>query len=123
MLDTSIIIQVFTKNNNVAEVLEQLEEIFIPTIVLGELWYGAFKSGNASKHSIQIESFVHQCIIVPIDMQTAGFYGNIKAELASKGKLIPENDIWIGACALQFNIPLFTNDRHFESITGIKLFS
>lgn len=98
-----------------------MEEIHIPSVVLGELWYGAYKSGNPTKHLRQIESFVQQCNLVPIDRQTAEIYGTIKSQLASIGKLIPENDIWIGASSIQLNVPLFTNDRHFESIMGITL--
>jgi predicted nucleic acid-binding protein len=42
--------------------------------------------------------------------------------LALRGKPIPEKDIWIGAAALQYNLPLFTTDGHFKEIDGLRLF-
>jgi tRNA(fMet)-specific endonuclease VapC len=38
-----------------------------------------------------------------------------------KGKPIPENDIWIAASAMQYQIPLFTHDRHFNEVEGISI--
>lgn len=46
-------------------------------------------------------------------------YGQVKADLASVGKLIPENDIWIAAIARQFRLPLATRDAHFTAVPGL----
>jgi tRNA(fMet)-specific endonuclease VapC len=47
-------------------------------------------------------------------------YGQVKAELAGIGKLIPENDIWIAAMARQFDLPLATRDAHFAQVPRLK---
>lgn len=69
-----------------------------------------------------MKSFLQNCRIWLTDTTTADIYGSIKAALAIKGKLIPENDIWIGAAALQHKLPLYTTDAHFNEIDGINLF-
>lgn len=121
LLDTSIIIHAFRSNNEVSETLDSMEEIYVSVTVIGELYYGAYKSENTEKHLKQMQSFLNNCKILQTDITTADIYGNIKATLAKKGKPIPENDIWIGAAALQYNLQLYTTDRHFNEIDGLNL--
>lgn len=121
LLDTSIIIHAFKSNNEVSEKLDNLTEIYVSVTVIGELYYGAYKSDSTDKHIRQIQSFIGNCKILQTDITTAEIYGSIKAVLARKGKPIPENDIWIGAIALQYNLPLYTTDNHFREINGICL--
>lgn len=54
------------------------------------------------------------------DQATSERYGQVKAELAGIGKLIPENDIWIAAMARQFDLPLVTRDQHFASVLALN---
>ncbi len=41
LLDTNIVIAIFSKDEAVMTELAKAREIFIPSIVLGELYYGA----------------------------------------------------------------------------------
>jgi tRNA(fMet)-specific endonuclease VapC len=34
--------------------------------------------------------------------------------------LIPENDIWIAASAVQYGLTLATRDRHFEEVERLQ---
>lgn len=120
LLDTSVIIHVFKKNNAVAEKLDAMQEIYVPVEVVGELYYGAYRSSNPAKHISQVQTFLTNCNILSADKITADIYGNIKATLTGKGKPIPENDLWIAAIAQQHRIPLFTTDGHFKEIIGIS---
>jgi predicted nucleic acid-binding protein len=43
--------------------------------------------------------------------------------LKSKGKPVPENDIWIAASAIQHGLLLFATDIHFTFIDGLTLVS
>lgn len=121
LVDTSIIVHAFRRNNEVSERLDAMEQVYVSVTVIGELYYGAYKSDNTEKHLKQMQSFLNNCKILQTDITTADIYGNIKAALAKKGKPIPENDIWIGAAALQYNLPLYTTDGHFDEIDGIIL--
>jgi tRNA(fMet)-specific endonuclease VapC len=121
LLDTSVVIHSFKKNNAIGEQLDTIAEIYVPVTVIVELYYGAYKSSNPLKHISQIQSFLINCKILLPDAATADAYGNIKAALIKKGKPIPENDIWIAAIACQYNLPLFTTDHHFSEIDNISL--
>ncbi len=122
LLDTTIIVHAFRSNNNIAEKLDAVQEVYVSVTAIGELFYGAYKSADPAKHIVQMKSFLKNCKILLTDTTTADIYGSIKAALATKGKPIPENDIWIGAASLQYNLPLYTTDAHFNEIDGITLF-
>jgi tRNA(fMet)-specific endonuclease VapC len=59
--------------------------------------------------------------IIPIDDKVCMSYAEIKLELKEKGKPIPENDIWIAACAHTYNLSVATFDKHFSEISQIEL--
>src|SRR3954468_25092335 len=118
LLDTSIVIHAFRRHNQISETLDGIDNIYISVTVIGKLYYGAYKSDNTAKQIAQIQAFLNNCLLLPPDMATAIIHGDIKAVLAKKRKPIPENDIWIGAVAIQHNLPLFTTDRHFLEIEG-----
>jgi len=57
--------------------------------------------------------------VLACDTETAREYGQIKNSLRAKGKPIPENDIWIAAIAIQYDLTLVTRDGHFTEIEGL----
>lgn len=120
LLDTNIIIHSFKERNEIVKRLDEFESVFVSVTVVGELFYGAYKSSNTVKHLNQIQKFISECVIIEINASTSEFYGRIKTALYLKGKPIPENDIWIAASALQHNLPLFTDDEHFKEIEEIN---
>jgi tRNA(fMet)-specific endonuclease VapC len=54
-------------------------------------------------------------------MRTAKWYGEVKNGLRQKGRPIPENDIWISAMALEYDLILVSRDGHFEKVEQLKL--
>ena len=49
--------------------------------------------------------------------------GNLARELRSIGKKIPLTDILLACCAKKYQYYIFTIDKHFEHIPGIKIIS
>ena len=121
LLDTNIIIGLFAGEASIIDNLQQADEIFIPSIALGELHYGARKSGRARQNLDRIEEFVENVIVVGCDAATARQYGDVKNRLRQKGRPLPENDIWIAALALQYGLVLVTRDAHFQHIEGLQV--
>ncbi len=60
-------------------------------------------------------------VILSCDAGTAFYYGRVKEELREKGKPIPENDIWVAAIALQYDLTLITRDEHFKEIAELSI--
>ena len=50
LLDTNIVIALFANNESVIAYLKSAGEIFVPSIVLGELYYGAHKSSRPKEN-------------------------------------------------------------------------
>ena len=46
LLDTNIVIAILAGETNVLERLVESDEVFVPVVVLGELYYGARKSAH-----------------------------------------------------------------------------
>ena len=92
---------------------------FIPAVVLGELFFGAAKSGRPSENTAKVERFAAGRSIVSSDLDVAREYGRLKQHLKGKGRPIPENDIWIAAAATHHGMVLVIRDRHFDEVAGL----
>ena len=57
--------------------------------------------------------------MLSIDAPTASRYGRVKGQLKARGRLIPENDVWIAACALEHDLIVVTRDSHFDEVEGL----
>ncbi len=119
LLDTNIIIRLFANDPLIVRKFKEDNELFVPTIVIGELFFGAEKSQRREDNIRKIESFSKSCSVIVCDMKTAKHYGQIKSQLKSKGMPIPENDIWIAALAIQYKLLVVTRDKHFNSVKGL----
>jgi len=42
--------------------------------------------------------------------------------LRRRGEIIPDLDIIVGATALQYDLTVLTNDRHFARVPDLKLY-
>jgi len=119
LVDTTIIIHIFKKRIAFAQQLQSLEEVFINSTVIGELYFGAYASASIQKKISEIEAFQKKCTILNVTPETGIIFGQIKARLKAKGRPIPENDIWIAALAMEHNLPLYTTDNHFRGVDNL----
>ncbi|MBF0606074.1 MAG: type II toxin-antitoxin system VapC family toxin [Magnetococcales bacterium] len=121
LLDTNIIIDIFKNNPDICKSLTDIKEVFVPSIVIGELYFGAYKSTKIQENVKRIDDFVLENKVLSCDVKTALTYGNLKKYLKDKGHPIPENDIWIAAIAQQYGLTLISNDAHFDNIKNLKV--
>jgi len=121
LLDTNIIISLFAEEKSVLDSLNKAEGVFVPSIVIGELNFGARKSTRVQENLERINIFVASNVILSCDAVTAFYYGRVKEELRKKGKPIPENDIWVAAIALQHDLTLITRDEHFKEVAELTI--
>jgi len=120
LLDTSIIIALFANEPEVRNRISGSEEVFISSVSLGELYFGAYRSSKAQENIDRIDDFALSTTVLNCSTETAKRYGEIKNRLKDKGKPIPENDIWIAALAKQYDLTLVTRDTHFIAIDKLK---
>jgi len=113
LVDTNIIIDFFGGEPALKDKFSE-KSIVIPSVVVGELYYGAFASSQNEKKINELDEFLPDYEIISIDDDTARFYGEIKSVLRKKGTPIPENDIWICALSMQYQLSIATRDKHFD---------
>ena len=119
LVDTNVIIRFLNGQTELFSLFDEIENLYVSSISVGELMYGAELSQKKDYNSTGYYSFCEQMKVLNIDMEIAKTYGKIKSMLKSKGRPIPENDIWIAATALTANLSLVTADRDFENIPDL----
>jgi tRNA(fMet)-specific endonuclease VapC len=95
--------------------------VYLPSVVVGELLYGALTSAQVRSNVDRIEEFVATSSVLACDLDTARHYGSIKHQLRRKGRPLPDNDLWIAALAQQHGLTLVSRDRHFQEINNLQL--
>jgi tRNA(fMet)-specific endonuclease VapC len=120
LLDTVLIIAYFNNEPSIDQRLQNTT-IYLPSIAVGELYFGAYRSRRVSENVRRIREFVAGNTVISCDVATAEQYGQIKQALRAKGRPIPENDIWIAALALQYGLILATRDAHFREVPNLAL--
>ena len=120
LLDTNLVVAYFNREQAVRQRLSGIT-VFLPSIALGELYYGAYKSTRTTDNLKQIHDLIAILAVLTCDQVTADNYGQIKHALQVKGRPIPENDIWIAALAQQHHLILVTRDEHFKNVDGLPL--
>lgn len=120
LLDTNIIIAMFSDEGAIqAKILN--DDVFVAATVIGELCYGARKSGKPAENVASIDRLTQRFPRLDCDLETAQWYGIIRNRLQRKGRPIPNNDIWIAAIAIQHDLVLVTRDAHFEEVDTLQV--
>ncbi len=99
------------------------EEQFTSSVVVGEMYAGAYASQATAKWLDRIERLVLPTMTILIfDLPTAHEYGRIRAELRRSGQPIDEADMMIAATAVHHGLTLVTaNVSHFSRIPGLSV--
>lgn len=121
LLDTNIVIALFADDPAVVGALGSALTTFVPTIVLGELYYGAYRSGRQQANLERVTHFARASALLNCDAETARVYGEVKQRLSDRGRPIPENDVWIAALAQQHGLTLVTRDSHFSEVETMTI--
>jgi tRNA(fMet)-specific endonuclease VapC len=59
--------------------------------------------------------------VLGVDATVARRYGEIRGALRRIGRPIPENDVWIAATALRYDLMLVSRDSRFEHVADLEL--
>jgi len=103
---------------------EKPANVALCSVVLGELIYGAVRSGPAHEaaNRLLIVQLRGQFRSLPFDDAAAEEYGKIRAHLAGLGTPIGPNDLMIAAIALANQLTFVTNNTaEFSRVPGLAL--
>jgi len=97
-------------------------QIVLCDVVKAELYYGAYKSARREANLSVLATLFTSFGSFPFDGEAARLAGEIRADLARKGKPIGPYDLQIAAIALANDCVLVThNTGEFSRIAGLKL--
>ncbi len=121
VIDSSILIDSLRggkRSERFFDTIESDSELFIPTIVIYELFCGVSSSIPSVRIKILnlIDKFKRIELTEEIAIQAGGFYRKL-------GSQIDAQDYIIAASALSINAQIVTlNTKHFEKIPGLRLY-
>jgi tRNA(fMet)-specific endonuclease VapC len=125
MLDTNICIYIAKyQPPRVKARFEQLKpgQLLMSAVTYGELYYGACKSNQRMRAIAQLGELLRDIPVEDLTLKAAQAYGEIRAALEQKGRVIGNNDLWIGAHAMALDVTLATNnEREFKRIAGLSV--
>ncbi len=124
LLDTDTVIYSLKGVNKVQKNLRlhTHDPLYISTITLMELYYGACKSQQVNANLAKVKTIESSFNILTPGPETGEIFGRIKARLQSKGTRLADLDLIIAAIALTRNLTLVTNNqKHFGGIEGLQL--
>jgi tRNA(fMet)-specific endonuclease VapC len=125
LLDTNICIYLIKKRP--PSVLRHFDAyhagtIGISSITVAELEFGVQKSRYPSQNQEALEQFLLPLVLLDFDREAARAYGELRALLESRGRVIGALDMLIAAHALSQDLPLATNNvKEFSRVPGLKV--
>jgi tRNA(fMet)-specific endonuclease VapC len=122
-VDSNAVIAYRAGNARACAAINGSAELFMPTMVLGELMYGALNSARPTENEKAVRAFADQCVIMGVDQAVAERYAVIRMALKRKGKPMPENDVWIAALCMEYDVTLVTHDAHFNHVDRLRVFN
>ena len=105
-----------------SEVYRQGSEVFVPSVVVFELWYGAAKSTRQVANFRKVDEFFAGPVgILEFDDEDAKRAGAVRAYLESVGKPIGAYDVLIAGQALRHGLTLVTaNTGEFARVDELS---
>ena len=95
--------------------------IAIPTVVLAELYAGAYKHPQSSKLLGLISDLLQEVTILDFDADCALQFGKIQGGLLQQGISVSTADLMIAAVALVHDLTLVThNTADFQNIPSLR---
>ena len=123
LLDTNVLIKFLRGNEKIAKVVSTYEQILVPTVVIGEYKAGvAVETAVGHQQLSALEMFLDSTAvkIVGVTEDVANAYARIFRVLKANGTPIPQNDLWIAACAITKGAVVYSLDTHFANVPLIE---
>jgi len=123
LLDTNICIAILHADERVlAHVRSLREEVSIPAMVMGELYYGVAKSSHVEENKYKTDRLLDVLPVCHTSDRTMRLFGALKAQQERNGTRVDDADVMIAATAMEHNAKLVTgNVKHFRRFVGLEI--
>ena len=120
ILDTNALSAIAEGQPVAVKQVTRASKVAIPVIVLGEFRFGIAHSRHRQEYERWLEEVTSVCRVLDVIEETTLWYARICSQLKEASTPIPSNDAWIAALCRQHSLPLLSQDRHFDRVTGIE---
>ena len=120
ILDTNALSALADGEEGLLAVLRKDLRHHLPVIVLGEYRYGLKRSRERASREQWLDELESYSDLLDITSDSARFYAQIREDLRTLGKPIPENDVWIAALCREHGLAIVSRDSHFDYVPDIK---
>lgn len=122
LIDADWLISFLNGRPEAVQTLSQLadEGIVVSIITWGEIYEGLLTLPDSDRRLAEFEEFTVNIDLIAPDVGVARQYAQIRSRLRSEGLLIPDNDLWIAATALAFDLTIVSRDQHFVRIPDLR---
>jgi tRNA(fMet)-specific endonuclease VapC len=123
LLDTNICSAHMRRPGGLAHRFFQHEGgLAVPTIVLAELYAGAYKHPSPGRLLALIADLLREVTVLDFDRRCAEEFGRVQGGLLRRGISPPETDLMIASVALANDLTLVThNTADFRDVPGLRL--
>lgn len=118
--DTSAIIGVLRRDAAIEEKIRG-KEFAITFVTLAELSLGVLKAARPEAAWSRIQDVIGNCQMFHVSTLTPAVYARIYFDLERRGAMIPINDIWIAALAIEARLPILARDEHFSRVANLSV--
>jgi len=110
-------------DDDALDAISSAETVYMSVIVLGELYAGFAGGARERENKDSLQRFLMKSTVKILNAtaETAEVFGLVKYNLKKSGTPLPINDVWIAAHALETGSVVVTDDAHFKSVSGLRL--
>ena len=102
--------------------IQYLDQLAVSTIVLGELYAGAYKHPASGRLLELIDELLEEVHVLEFDAECAVEFGRLRGDSLRSGRLISTVDLMIASVAIVHDLTLVThNTKDFVKVPGLKL--
>jgi predicted nucleic acid-binding protein len=121
LLDTSFFVA--TESGRPLGEMAGVDETDISVVTLAELTLGALVAGenDRAKRVATLTAVESTWDPLPVDAEVARTFARIVADLRSRRRRLPILDVLVAATAIVEKIPVVTQDRDYDSVSGLEV--
>ena len=94
---------------------------FVSVVTAAELEAGLLVAGDVETRAARLATYqaVIRLELLPIDRQVTHQWAKLRVAVASAGRRVNVNDLWIAATALANQLPVITQDAGFDVLASL----
>jgi predicted nucleic acid-binding protein len=120
LLDTSVLIAQESGRQLRRERLPH--EAAISIVTKAELRLGVLTAADVETRNRRLFTLdsIAEMAVLPIWGAVERVWAGMRAYLAASGRSVTINDLWIAATAAAYGVPVLTQDRGFDALSGVN---